>query len=57
MLDADYYADSIADAVQAQIRNGHYAMDDTYGDGLAGPRIADILANLGRIDVQKRITY
>jgi len=30
---------------------------DIYGDGTAGLKIAEILAGLGHVEVQKRITY
>jgi len=32
-------------------------MQAIYGDGCSGERIAQVLASLGEIDVQKRITY
>jgi UDP-hydrolysing UDP-N-acetyl-D-glucosamine 2-epimerase len=48
---------SIEDAIAAQIKHGRYVMQDIYGDGTAGKKIADILANLGPVRVQKRIAY
>jgi len=56
VIDVDYDGDQILDAIQGQLRNGHYPSDPLYGDGRAGGRIADILANCA-IHVQKRITY
>lgn len=50
-------AADIADALAAQISHGRYPMQDIYGDGKAGERIAETLAGLGAIEVQKRITY
>ncbi len=57
VTDADYDADSIAEAIRRQVAHGRYAMQDIYGDGKAGERIADTLAKLGPINVQKRIAY
>lgn len=57
VTDADYDADSIAEAIRRQVAHGRYAMQDIYGDGKAGERIADTLAKLGAINVQKRIAY
>lgn len=48
---------SISEALAAQIAHGRYEMDATYGDGRAGQRIADILAGIEHVDVQKMITY
>jgi UDP-hydrolysing UDP-N-acetyl-D-glucosamine 2-epimerase len=47
----------IADAILKQVKHGRYPMQDIYGDGTAGIKIADILANLGSVQVQKRIAY
>lgn len=57
VLDVDYDKQAIADAIQVQLQHGPYDADHTYGDGQAGPRIANCLADLGQVDVQKRITY
>ncbi|MEW5704578.1 MAG: UDP-N-acetylglucosamine 2-epimerase [Pseudomonadota bacterium] len=57
VTDAGYDADSIAEAIRRQVAHGRYAMQDIYGDGKAGERIADTLAKLGPINVQKRIAY
>ena len=57
VLDVLNDREAIAEAIQRQIAHGPYASDDVYGEGNAGGRIADILAGLGKIDVQKRITY
>jgi UDP-hydrolysing UDP-N-acetyl-D-glucosamine 2-epimerase len=48
---------AISEALAAQIAHGRYQMDATYGDGRAGQRIADILAGIDHVDVQKMITY
>lgn len=57
VLDVVNEREAIAEAIRRQIAHGPYASDDVYGEGNAGGRIADILAGLGKIDVQKRITY
>jgi UDP-hydrolysing UDP-N-acetyl-D-glucosamine 2-epimerase len=57
VIDVAHDSDVIADAIMAQKKRGRRAMEDIYGDGTAGRRIADILAELGPVEVQKRITY
>jgi len=57
VMDVDNNRSAIADAISAQLKTGAYDMDDTYGDGTAGLRIADILSHHDVDDVQKRITY
>lgn len=44
-------------AIATQSARGGYAMEDIYGDGRSGERIAETLAGLGKVEVQKRITY
>jgi UDP-hydrolysing UDP-N-acetyl-D-glucosamine 2-epimerase len=43
-------------AVKRQLQNGHYESDATYGDGKAGPRIADVVADVV-VSIQKQITF
>ena len=57
VVDVGYDEADIASAIAAQRKHGRYAMEDIYGDGSAGRQIADILAGLGPIAVQKLITY
>jgi UDP-hydrolysing UDP-N-acetyl-D-glucosamine 2-epimerase len=57
IIDVPHEESAIAEAIGAQRKNGRYPMQDIYGDGTAGAKIADILAGLGPIEVQKRITY
>lgn len=57
VLHVDHDSGAIADAISQQRRNGRWESQDTYGDGRAGLRIADTLAGLGTVEVQKRITY
>lgn len=47
----------IVEAVKKQIEHGKYQSDHIYGSGDAGVKIADILANMGAVEIQKRITY
>jgi UDP-hydrolysing UDP-N-acetyl-D-glucosamine 2-epimerase len=56
-MDATHERDALRAAIAAQVAHGHYPMDPVYGDGNAGGRIADILAGLGPVNVQKRITF
>ena len=57
VIDVPHDESAIADAIDVQRKHGRYRSEDCYGDGNAGTKIADILAGLGRIEVQKRITY
>jgi UDP-N-acetylglucosamine 2-epimerase len=47
---------AIVAAVHRQIAHGRYESDHLYGDGGAGNRIADILAD-APLNVQKRLSY
>lgn len=57
VLDSISEAESIYKAMSNQLSHGPFPMNDIYGDGHAGIRIADILANISVVDVQKQITY
>ena len=46
----------IVEAVRRQVAHGRYPSDHLYGDGAAGPRMADILATTP-LRVQKRLMY
>ena len=50
-------SEQILEAIRLQIRHGRYASDHIYGDGSAGSRIADILASIKEIPIQKQIVY
>ncbi|WP_375571415.1 UDP-N-acetylglucosamine 2-epimerase [Ahrensia marina] len=52
VIDVGYDRAGIEQAVRKQIAHGHYQTDMLYGDGRAGPRIAEILAN-AKISIQK----
>ena len=45
VIDVNYKRGKIAEAIQLQIKNGHYSSDKNYGNGDAGIKIADLLAN------------
>jgi len=51
-----YDRSAIADAVRKQIAHDKYPRDLMFGDGTAGPKIADVLAR-ANFRVQKRIAY
>ncbi len=56
VLDVGYDRDAIRAAIETQINNGRAPQDTLYGDGLAGQRIADILAT-AELTIEKRLTY
>ena len=47
---------AIVEAVRRQLAHGRYPSDHLYGDGEAGPRIADVLAT-APLRIQKRLYY
>lgn len=57
VIDAGYDTSEIVDAIQKQLANGRYERDMLYGDGEAGERIAETLARISDVRVQKRIMY
>ncbi|MEK9968856.1 MAG: UDP-N-acetylglucosamine 2-epimerase [Ferrovibrio sp.] len=57
VIDTGHEWESIRDSIAAQINHGRYKSDPVYGDGRAGIRIADTLAGIKHVDIQKRITY
>jgi len=56
IIDTGYNAEAILRGVRKQIDHGRYNSSDIYGNGTAGGRIADILAEVDP-PVQKRICY
>jgi UDP-N-acetylglucosamine 2-epimerase len=56
VLDVDYDQQEIAQAIQHHRRNGHCLRDGLYGDGQAGKRIAQLLAQ-APLRTEKRLTY
>ncbi|MBI4799280.1 MAG: UDP-N-acetylglucosamine 2-epimerase [Desulfarculus sp.] len=57
VIDVPHDQGEILDAVRRQLVHGRYPSQPIYGDGTAGRRIADILARLEGVKVQKRIAY
>jgi UDP-hydrolysing UDP-N-acetyl-D-glucosamine 2-epimerase len=57
VMDSLPFTKDIYQAIKQQVDHGRYNMNDVYGDGKAGKRIADILGDLGPVSVQKLITY
>lgn len=51
-----YRREAIAEAVSAQMNHGHYPSEPIYGDGLAGKRIADLLASVP-LNVEKKLRF
>lgn len=56
VIQVDYSAREIADAVKKQLYHGKYPSSDIYGDGKAGEKIADILVDC-EPSIQKTIVY
>jgi UDP-hydrolysing UDP-N-acetyl-D-glucosamine 2-epimerase len=56
IIDVDYDAQQIAGAIRKQVAHGRYESEPIYGDGSAGTRIADILADRP-LSIAKRMTY
>jgi len=55
-INTDYIHQEIEDAIRHHIKNGRFPSDTLYGDGRAGDRIADILADVD-INIQKKLMY
>ena len=53
---ADYDSKEILEAIRKQLKHGKYAASHLYGDGNAGKRIAEHLANAD-ILTQKKLAY
>jgi UDP-hydrolysing UDP-N-acetyl-D-glucosamine 2-epimerase len=56
IVDVDHHSEEIADAVADQVKHGPYKSEPIYGDGHAGQRIADVLAEC-TWRLQKQITF
>ena len=56
VLDVEYDKNQIGKAINQQIKNGRYDCDKLYGDGKAGKRISQLLAETP-LDIQKRLAY
>jgi len=57
IIDVGHDSAEILKAIREQAAHGPYAQEDTYGSGNAGVQIAETLAFLGPVEVQKQITY
>lgn len=55
-INAGYDREEIEAAIRRHIDNGQYPSDTLYGDGKAGQRIADILADVD-FNIQKKLMY
>jgi UDP-hydrolysing UDP-N-acetyl-D-glucosamine 2-epimerase len=56
VLDVGYDRQEIAQAIRHHRRNGRYPQDTLYGDGKAGSRIAELLAEVP-LRIDKRLAY
>ena len=56
VFDCDYNEIDITKAISKQLTHGHYKSEFIYGDGTAGSKIADALANC-ELKFHKTITY
>src|SRR5687768_9913412 len=56
VIDAGHDRAAIAEAIREHLRRGRPAPDHLYGDGQAGPRIADTLATV-ELRIDKKLTY
>lgn len=56
VVHVNYNSSEIQEAIRRQIEAGRYEPSYMFGDGKAGPRIADVLANCN-VRLQKRLCY
>jgi UDP-hydrolysing UDP-N-acetyl-D-glucosamine 2-epimerase len=56
VVDVPYEVDAIARAIESQIKAGRLPRDPLYGDGQAGRRIAELLAEVP-LGIEKRLAY
>ena len=56
VLDVSYDRNEIAGAIRHHLHNGSYPRDAIYGDGDAGNKIANLLAQVP-LTIEKRLTY
>jgi len=57
VIDVDYDSHAIVEAVKRQVEHGKYESIAIYGDGKAGGRIAQRLAEVDVKNIQKRLSY
>lgn len=56
VIDVDYERTAIRAAIETQLKSGRPTRDTIYGDGMAGPRIAKLLAEIAPTTT-KRLAY
>ena len=56
VIDVDYNRLEIINAINRNLMNGKFPQDTLYGDGLAGEKIAGLLAT-ANLCIEKRLTY
>lgn len=56
VVDVRHDRQAITAAIHHQVDHGRYALDSLYGDGQAGPRIAQLLST-APLKIDKRLTY
>jgi UDP-hydrolysing UDP-N-acetyl-D-glucosamine 2-epimerase len=56
VIHVDHNQREIGDALERQLANGRYESDPVYGDGSAGPRIAELLA-AEKLTTEKKLAY
>ena len=56
VLDVGYDRRETSEAIRRHLQNGRYPRDPLYGDGTAGPKIAELVAT-APLRIQKRLTY
>jgi UDP-hydrolysing UDP-N-acetyl-D-glucosamine 2-epimerase len=56
VVDCDYNKEQIINAINQQIINGKYPLDNIYGDGQSGKKIANLLSEVP-LQFDKRISY
>jgi len=57
IIDVQYEEEDSYKAIDQQCKNGRYPIEQAYGHGDTGKKIADILANISFPNTQKKITY
>jgi UDP-hydrolysing UDP-N-acetyl-D-glucosamine 2-epimerase len=57
VVDAKYDAKDILAKIKKQLKHGRYPKNPLFGDGQAGARIAQLLAELPLNGIQKKLTY
>jgi UDP-hydrolysing UDP-N-acetyl-D-glucosamine 2-epimerase len=56
VLDVPHDRERIMEAARMQLSHGRFPSDPVYGDGQAGPRIAELLASVP-LSIEKRLAY